>query len=161
MRVRKFTRAMILCVCVRSIILLPRLVGTSFVLVVLTRLNVREPHHIEQVLTSHFRGEKESNTWVFLLNQIIFNLIFLVLQITFKKSEVFFSWNHVFKPDRQTGLPDNKNCKMFSSQGMKQKIFLLKCMILVQQVYIVVTYNLHEIIFSSLTVKQKYQLWTW
>ena len=47
---------------------------------------------------------------------------------------------------------------MFSTQAMKQKIFSLECMILVQQVYVVVTNNLHGIMFSSLTVKQKYLL---
>ena len=67
-----------------------------------------------------------------------------------------FTGNHVFKADRQTGLTDNKNCKTFSSQAIKQEIFSLKCIILVQLVYIVVTNNLHGIMFSSLTVKQKY-----
>ena len=36
---------------------------------------------------------------------------------------------------------------MFSSQAMKKKIFSLKCMILAQQVYIVVTNNLHGYYF--------------
>ena len=67
--------------------------------------------------------------------------------------------NQVFKPDCQIGLPDNINCKMLSSQTMKQ-IFSLKCMILVQQTYIVLTDNLHGIMFLSLTVKQKYLLCT-
>ena len=60
------------CDRVRSILLLPPMMGMSFVLVVLTRLIVSEPKH--WVTWSH-RG-KESNTLRFLLNHIIFNSFF-------------------------------------------------------------------------------------
>ena len=56
------------CDHVQSIILLPHIVGTSFLIVVLTKLNASE-----QALTSHFCGEKQSNIVVLLLNHIIFN----------------------------------------------------------------------------------------
>ena len=41
---------------------------------------------------------------------------------------------------------------MFSSHAMKQKISSHKCMTFVQQVYIVITNNLHGIMFSDLNV---------
>ena len=67
------------CDRVWSINLLPPMMVTSFVLIELTVLIVSElkywekPDHIEQVLTSHFWGGKESSTSLFLLNHIIFN----------------------------------------------------------------------------------------
>ena len=63
------------CNCVQSIIFLPPMMRTSFVLVALTRLIVNEPKH--WVTYSHrtdnniLRGGKESNTLVFLLSHII------------------------------------------------------------------------------------------
>ena len=56
------------CDHVQSLILLPHIVGTSFLIVTLTKLNAGE-----QALTSHFCGEKQSNIVVFLHNHIIFN----------------------------------------------------------------------------------------
>ena len=48
------------CDCVWYIIILPCMMGKSFILWELTRLNVSEPKsdHTEQALTSHFWGEK-------------------------------------------------------------------------------------------------------
>ena len=60
--------------CVQSKNFLPRMMGTPFVLVALTRLNVSEPKQwatwsLRTGINFLFWGEKESNTLVFLLNQ--------------------------------------------------------------------------------------------
>ena len=72
------------CDRVRSIILLPPIMGMSFLLLALTRLIVHELKH--WVTWSHRTGisfpflrGKESNTSVFLLNHIIFNSFLLVV----------------------------------------------------------------------------------
>ena len=72
--------------CVQSIILLPCIGGTSFMLVTLIRLKVSEPGHWvtwSLIRFPHFWGEKESNTLVFLLNHINFNSLFVYLKSCF------------------------------------------------------------------------------
>ena len=66
------------CNRVRSIILLPRMVGTSFVLVALTGLNISEPEH--WVIWSHRTGinfpflkGEISNTLVYLNTKVLLN----------------------------------------------------------------------------------------
>ena len=105
--------------------------GTSFVLVALTRVNVSESEH--WVIWSH----KTDMNFSFLRRKRIqyFSVSFLTqfflwCKLHLKNQKFLFTWNHVFESDCQTGLPNNKNCKMFSNQAMKQKIFSIKHMIL-------------------------------
>ena len=147
------------CDCVQSIILLPWIVGASFALVALTILNVSEPKHWvtrphRTGINFQFLRGKTPVLWSFWLTTSFLLQFLLWCKLHLKNSKFLFTWNHTFKPDHQTGLPDTKNCKLISGQPMKQNIFSLKCMILVQEVYIIVTNNLHEMFFS-LTAKRK------
>ena len=82
------------CDRVQSIILLPHMIGASFVHVVLTGLIVSKPKHWVTwsrrtgVNLPFLRG-KESSTLAFLLNHLMLNSILLVVQITSEKSDSF------------------------------------------------------------------------
>ena len=117
---RQFTRAMLwACAILLSIILLLRMVGTSFVLVAQTRLNVSEPEYWvtwshRTPLTSHVWGEKESNTSVFLFWKL--ESFCLLLKHFLTKLKDFCLRNFVLpnlffdeKSGSYCGLMDNKS----------------------------------------------------
>ena len=82
------------CDHVRFIILLPPMIGTSFVLVTLTGLIVSEPKHWvtwshRAVLNFLFLRGKRIQYLVFLLSHIIFNSFLLVVESSSEKLEIF------------------------------------------------------------------------
>ena len=78
-------------------ILLPYMVGTSLVLVKLTMLNVSELEqwvtwsHIRTGINFPFWREKESNTLMFLLNQIILTAFYLWHKLHLKNQKCLFA----------------------------------------------------------------------
>ena len=95
-----------MCNCVQPIILLPPMMGTSFMLVALTRLIVSKPKN--QVTWSHrtcinfpFLRGGESNTLVFLLNHIIFNSFYLWCKLHLKNREFLFAFETFFEETKR------------------------------------------------------------
>ena len=90
------------CNCVRPIILLPPILGMSFVLLALTRLIVSKPKHwvtwsYRTCINFPFLRRKESNTLVFLLNYVIFNSFYLWCELHLKNWEFLFAFEIFFE----------------------------------------------------------------
>ena len=90
------------CNHVQPIIFLPLMMGTSFVLVTITRLIVSKTKH--HVTWSHrtcmkfpFLRGGESNTLVFLLNHIIFNSFYLWCKLHLKNREFLFAFENFLR----------------------------------------------------------------
>ena len=107
--------------CVWSIILLPRLMGMSFVLVALTRMNVSETKH--WVTWSHrtsinlwFLREKEFNNLVFLLNQFLTHF-YLWWKLHLKNWEFLFAF--------KTFLEETKKNFFYQSYSLARHLELI------------------------------------